>query len=585
MVVAALLAAGSADAQLVTNTQQIPDTGKPPVVFLNGYQQGCQGTSTFAGTFGIADQVLQRDGRVSLFFNNCDVPDNPPIEELGNAFGTYLGGLRYTDGREVPRVDVVMHSMGGIILRAYLTGKQRERGVFQPPANVKVRKALFVAVPFFGSVAADIAANDIQSQQLQPGSTFLFDFATWNQGRDDLRGIDALAIAASGGTGVLTQKPQFDDSTVVLTSGSMDWYMPGRTRVITGYCHTTLGFPLSIACLNPSQAIARINDDQHPTARIMLSFLNDTTDWQSVGEAPSANQYLKDHAGVQIQLRNAQDQIVRIESASNGLNVRSNEIAWTDFTQAPVSPFRATLSLPQSATANIGIGQLNPGYYQSVVIPVGNGPNIGAVIPNFSDVAPRAMAPGSFISIYGGTLASAAATATSLPYPTALGGTEVLLGGQAIAVQYVSAQQINVVVPDSATGLQRIQVRNSSGTGGINVLIEPAVPSLYATAVNAITGALITASAPARPEDIISLYGTGLGLTERRADGLDWARIQPAVTVGARPCAVSFAGRAPGYVGLDQINCRIATDAAVSDTATAVVQSGNRSSSITVPIR
>jgi uncharacterized protein (TIGR03437 family) len=582
--VGALFAALCADAQLISNPQQIPDTGKPPVVFLNGYQAGCNDKGSFAGTFGSADQVLQRDGRVSVFFNNCDVPGNPEIEELGNAFRDYLNALRFADGREVSQVDVVMHSMGGIILRCYLTGKQRERGVFLPPATVKVRKAVFLATPFFGSLAANLSAPDVQSRQLLPGSTLLFDLATWNQGRDDLRGIDAVAVAAAGGSGVLNGRPGFDDSTVTLTSGSLDFVQTGRTRVVAGYCHTVLTGLLAVACQNPGTAIARINDDAHPSARVILSFLNGTDEWKSIGVAPAEANWLKDHAGVQIQFRDAQDAIiVPVRSSTSGLNVRSDEIVWTDFTSAPVEAFPATVDLP-TGSATVRVNRLDPGFTRTVIALTG-GPAIAAVIPNFSDVSPRAVAPGSFISVYGTGLATDTAAAVAVPYPTSLGGAEVALGGQTIGLQYASATQINAVVPDDASGLKRLEVRTPAGKRGVNLLIEASVPSLFPTPVNAVSGALITADAPARRGDYISLYGTGLGLTERRGDGLDWARIQPSVAVGGKPCAVTFAGRAPGFIGLDQINCQIAADAELSDTAQAAVQSGSRTAVITFPIR
>ncbi|MBC7924128.1 MAG: hypothetical protein H7039_00575, partial [Bryobacteraceae bacterium] len=176
------------------------------MVFLNGYQFGCTDRPTFEGTFGDANQVLERDGRVSLFFNNCDVPGNPPIEVLGNAFRDYLNGLQFTGGRPVTQVDVVAHSMGGMIVRSYLAGKQTARGVFQPPADPKIRRVVFLAVPFFGSFLADFTdvlpgyRLDEQTRELQPGSAFTFDLATWNQGREDLRGVDALAVITNGGS-------------------------------------------------------------------------------------------------------------------------------------------------------------------------------------------------------------------------------------------------------------------------------------------------------------------------------------------------------------------------------------------------
>src|SRR5271157_3627124 len=91
---------------------QLVKGNNPPVVFLNGYQESCSG-STFAGTFGIADQVLAASGISSTFFDNCSVAGKPPIEDLAAAFGTFVAGLKYTDGTSVPVVDVVGHSMGG----------------------------------------------------------------------------------------------------------------------------------------------------------------------------------------------------------------------------------------------------------------------------------------------------------------------------------------------------------------------------------------------------------------------------------------------------------------------------------------
>jgi hypothetical protein len=85
------------------------------VVFLNGYQLGC------------ADAVLQAGNPVSVYCDNCSVPKVPPIETLGAAFGQFLASLRYTNGTPVPMVDVVAHSMGGLIVRRRLSFHRRRR--------------------------------------------------------------------------------------------------------------------------------------------------------------------------------------------------------------------------------------------------------------------------------------------------------------------------------------------------------------------------------------------------------------------------------------------------------------------------
>ena len=226
-----LLLALAAQAQLIPAGTPVPVTTLPPVVFINGYQfEGCP--STFAGTFGIADQVLQSNGEVSLFFSTCSLSSTATIEDLAAAFGTFLAGLQYTNGQPVETVDVVAHSMGGLVLRAYLSGKQATAGVFQPPASANVRKAVFLATPHFGTpIASLLPISSNQLNEMASGSEFLFDLGTWNDATDDLRGVDAIAAAGNGGTGLLTTSG-FDDGVVPLTSGSLRFYGAGRTRVL-----------------------------------------------------------------------------------------------------------------------------------------------------------------------------------------------------------------------------------------------------------------------------------------------------------------------------------------------------------------
>ena len=149
-----LAMAGTSWAQLIPPGTPVPPGSKLPVVFINGYQSGCP--VQFSDTFGIADQVLQSNGEVSLFFSTCSLPSTASIEDLGAAFGIFLGSLRYQDGQTVDLVDVVVHSMGGLVLRSYLSGKQNASGVFQPPAVTHVRRAVFLATPHFGSDVANL---------------------------------------------------------------------------------------------------------------------------------------------------------------------------------------------------------------------------------------------------------------------------------------------------------------------------------------------------------------------------------------------------------------------------------------------
>ena len=200
-------------AQLIPAGQPVPKGANPPVVFLNGYQISC-GDSGFAGIFQNADVVLQATGRVALYFDNCTVPGKPSIEALGTAFGQYLAALRYADGTPVAQVDVVAHSMGGLIVRSYLAGKQDVApAAFSPPVNPGIRKILFLGTPHFGTGIAARFGTDTQTGELSVGSQFLFDLNTWNDGTDDLRVLTRWRLRE---TAVRVRNPLFR----ALTTGS-----------------------------------------------------------------------------------------------------------------------------------------------------------------------------------------------------------------------------------------------------------------------------------------------------------------------------------------------------------------------------
>ena len=542
-------------AQLIPTGTPVPITAKPPVVFLNGYEEDCSG-SQFSDTFGIFDQLLQNTGRVTLFFDNCAYSGKPPIEELGSDFAAYLGTLKFTDGTPVTQVDVVAHSMGGLIVRCYFSGKQTTSGVFQPPANPAIRKMVFLAVPNFGSPIVSFFGGgiDAQSEELAEGTIFNFDLATWNQGTDDLRGVDALAAAGNGGTGLATMSG-FDDGVVDLTSAAIGFAEPGRTRIIP-YCHTDPGL-VTLAGLCPPNAPG-IADGENATdanAALVLSFLNDTTAWQSIGQAAEENSFLSTGGGLEARAKSPDDQYLTIQTAaaSKTLNVNGGAVAWTELLPSGMQDLVITTS---SGTLEDKF-TLPPTYTSSITVK--DGPFVARVLPSAAAVFPLAVAPGEIVAIYGSNLASS----------------DVTIGGAAAVIDYDGASQINAIVPDSVQGLVPVTVSNSGGSHTVNVLIQPAVPAIYtqdqsgtgaAAALNGVTNVLVTSLAPLHPGDYVSLYLTGLGSE------------QPTVTVGAEPCAVTYAGVAPGFPGLNQINCQIASTVAASSTAPVLVTVGGRAS-------
>ena len=572
-------------AQLVPPNQIPASTGKPPVIFLNGYQQICSSpaapAASFSSSFGIADQVLQADGRPAVFFDNCAFR-RVSIEALGNEFRDFLEKLTYIGGGKVDQVDVVAHSLGGLILRSYLSGKQLD-GSYTPPANTKIRKAILIGVPHAGSNLAMLGGSDIQLTQLAVASQFVFDLATWNQNTEDLRGVDAVAILGDAGNGGFGGGPKFSDGVVSLTSGSLEAWLPGRTRILPGYCHISGGLA-SLICNPSDKGIADITSDAHPSARIVISFLNGTEAWRSEGLPPAQNALLAGSSGLMLQWRDKGDQILKVGSAEisgvGNMSVRGETITYRD--QVPARPLQITAALAGNTSVSTSLTPVTAG---TTALIAKAGPIIAAVLPSAQAVTPRAVAPGMFTSLYGVSLATSTEQASGAEYPNSLGDTRVRIGTRDVPMQYASPQQLNVVMPDDIAGLVRLTVLNASGQQTVNVVVEPAVPALFAPAINATTGQLVTSGAPLRPGDYVSLFLTGLGRTETRQDGLQWAVQAPEVTVGGKPCGVTYAGRAPGFTGLDQINCALAADVPANPSSPIVVRSGSRVTTSSLPIQ
>ncbi len=582
-------------AQLITNTQAIPKGANPPVVFINGYQSSCTGTD-LPSNFGSPDKVLQAVGIVSLYFDNCSIggvgPLRPSIEAEGIAFGQFLAGLKYTDGTPVTQVDVVVHSMGGLILRCYLSGKKDTTPAsFTPPATVPVRKAIFIGTPNFGTAIAAAFGTDRQTQEMALGSQFLFDLNTWNQGTDDLRGIDAIAIAGNGGTGKESNVSAFDDGVVALTSSSLGFYRLGVTRIVP-YCHTS-NFLLTFGgyCAAATPVINNIDSGlTNPVSQILVSFLTGTKAWQSTGIAAEAQTSLNATGGLLLQVRDKGDVLVPITgatvtSATPNVNVPASAsnigyaeaLSAAQSVQLGITPLsgslqNATISLsPTTSVAQVA----KPG---PVILPKG-------VIPAAGPAPfPYDVAPGAYISIYGTNLASSTQVAT-IPYPAQIADVQVFVGTTAAQIVFVSSGQINFVYPNVAAGLTQLTVKNANGQNTVNVRVAPATPSIFildasgsAAARNALTSAVVTTSSPLHAGDFLSLYLTGLGTTIPK-DTLDYAVTVPVISIGGQTVPIAYAGRSPGYAGLDQINCQIPSGL-VGSAVPVVVTSNGRSSNI-----
>ncbi len=178
---------------------------------------------------------------------------------------------------------------------------------------------------------------------------------------------------------------------------------------------------------------------------------------------------------------------------------------------------------------------------------------------------------GSIATMFGLNLASDIATAATFPLPLKLGGATVTINGIPAPLFYASPLQINFFVPYELAGQTSATILVSTATGLAEVTgipITPQSPGLFLTnaagdpAVIHANGQPVSASSPAAGGEIVEIFATGLGpVTNAPADNaaaptspLAMDKITPRVIIGGVDAEVKFAGLAPGFAGLNQIN-------------------------------
>jgi uncharacterized protein (TIGR03437 family) len=195
-------------------------------------------------------------------------------------------------------------------------------------------------------------------------------------------------------------------------------------------------------------------------------------------------------------------------------------------------------------------------------------------VVNGASFAPRRLAPGSLFSVFGKGLSQQTASASSLPLPTTLGSTQLLINGQPAPLDYVSPSQINAQVPlETPVGTPvTISVQNAgqrSNSAALNAL--SAAPGIFTYGSNqAIVQnqdqSLNSPSSPAHPGDIVVAYLTGGGSVNASGawmtggpspNGASPVTSPYSITIGGQQAQVSYLGLTPGFVGLYQANIKV----------------------------
>jgi uncharacterized protein (TIGR03437 family) len=211
--------------------------------------------------------------------------------------------------------------------------------------------------------------------------------------------------------------------------------------------------------------------------------------------------------------------------------------------------------------------------------------NSGGVISASSFGAFSAIAPGSWIEIYGSNLAGTTAnwnnSFTGVNAPTALANTTVTIAGLSAFIDYVSPGQVNVQVPSGvSSGSQQIVVATAAGqSAAYPITINGTEAGMWAPAMFQVggkqyvgaqlpdgtwvlpTGAVSGyTSRPANPGETITMYGVGFGPVNTAVpagqivSGMSSLTTPFAMYFGSAQVSLSYSGLAPGLVGVYQFN-------------------------------
>lgn len=262
-------------------------------------------------------------------------------------------------------------------------------------------------------------------------------------------------------------------------------------------------------------------------------------------------------------------------------------------------------NLGPAATANyvLSIAVQAPSFQPAPAQTVFLDPN-GPMQAATASAHPFPFAPGSLVVVRGAGLATSTQTATGVPLPTGLGATSLTANGQPVGLLRVASDAITFVMPWATAGAGRIRLKATvAGTNSNEIAVRatPASPGFFSMTGDGLgtvvgihaDGSLITADSPAAPGEVVTLYASGLGaLTTSVAEyaaaaGANVTSVPVQVDVAGVQAEVRYAGAAPNFPGVYQINIVIPPSAGTSAGANVRIFEGYAQThpKVTIPIR
>ncbi len=192
------------------------------------------------------------------------------------------------------------------------------------------------------------------------------------------------------------------------------------------------------------------------------------------------------------------------------------------------------------------------------------------VLNGASFVAP--VAPGSFATVFGNNYSTTDTSFSAAPLPTSLNNVSVSVNGSLVPLYFAGYTQVNFQMPyETPVGTANVVVTvNGVSTSTASVSINATAPGILVYGANhaIVQNADFSLNATGDPAAVgtyVTLYAAGLGQLDHPiptgaaapSNPLSNAVAVPTVTINGVNAPVVFAGMAPGFVGLAQLDVQI----------------------------
>ena len=266
-----------------------------------------------------------------------------------------------------------------------------------------------------------------------------------------------------------------------------------------------------------------------------------------------------------------------------------------------ISTFTRTLAVPADRSSIVlltqsGLTILPPDFDAATKVPVVSS------VTNLGNGS-TAVTAAEQVLISGTGLAPDSAVAGTEPLPSTLGDSCVVVGGEALPLFWVSPTQIKAVLPADAGGVENLVVHTPGGVSSpYSLQVQPFAPAVLPVetgtqaglprVIRNKNGEPVNFTNPVHAKETISIYMTGLGPTIPAvpAGNLTPATppsllvTQPVVTLGGVNLNVTFAGLAPGEVGVYRVDVTVPWNIRGASQAPLVVTQGGASATTQVRV-